>query len=234
MYGKRLTENEINLVLKKIKSKFEKYAKQFGKALFSYEAFRERYLSYLRSRGELEVFLFAEIQALEDKKNEILEKIEKKKRVKEAQNFLAQKEEELLLRIDSYPEEEVHDKARLEIKKLVGIYKVIYEQLNHYSYDIPTNFRSSYQECLSFIKDFVLKPYSGAFARYINDLENPFLNKNTMEKKEQDLIREFGVITNTFIFSLSRAGSTAELKEFINILKKIAFDFRLEIFRAKI
>ena len=58
----RLTEKEIVLALEKLK-KYQQYAKTYSAEAFNYQRFRERYLNYLYTGKNLDVFLFAEIQA---------------------------------------------------------------------------------------------------------------------------------------------------------------------------
>ena len=231
MLQKRLSEEEIKNVLSKIKRKFDEYSKEYGEALFNYEAFRKRYLDFLKSRGNIEIFLFAEIGALEDKKNEIEEKREKRKRVKEAQEYLDKKGRDLFKPIEKYPEEEFHPKARFEIKKLVGVFKIIYDQLNHYHYDVAPDFKETYRQCLVDVRDFTLKPYSGNFKRYIEDLSNPMISPVKLEIQEQALLKEWGIILNTFVSILLRIKNNPEIEEFVQILDKISKDFRIKVFK---
>jgi hypothetical protein len=228
---KRLSEAEINKVLEKIKNKYEEYAGQYGKEVFPYEQFRRRYLDYLRSGSSLDVFLFAEIQALEDKKKDIEERRAKRKRVAAAKEYLDQKEEELYLKIASYPEEDIHSKARLEIRKLVAVLNALYENLTHHHYDIPRDFNRAYRDCLNAIKDVTVKPYSGLIAKYIRELDDPFVSPSRLEITEQALIKEWGIALNTFISIFQRIKGNREIEEFLELLTKISRDFRLQIFR---
>ncbi len=230
--AEKLTEEEIEKVLKKIKSKYDEYSKLFGKKIFNYDLFKERYLAYLKTRGIMDVFLFAEIEALEERKNEIDEKIAKRKRVREIQEDMKNRGNELLEKIASYPEDNFHCDGRLEIKKLIAVLKVIYEPLQKYYYDIHGEDHGLYQKALGTLKDFMMQPYSGIFAKYYRELMRPIQDPKKLELIEQQLIKEYGIAMNTFISILLKIRNHKELPEFINILKKINEDFRLTIFNA--
>lgn len=227
----RLTEKEIVLALEKIKKKYQQYAKTYSVEAFNYQRFRERYLNYLYTGKNLDVFLFAEIQALEDLKNEIEERIAKRKRVAEAQAVLEKKGEELLLKIDHYPEKDFHTDARLEIKKLVAVLEVLYESLCNAFYDIENLERDLYQKALSMLKDFMIKPYSGSFARYWRELGYPMKDLKKREVLEQDFLKDQGVALATFIKLLKKVPEK-KYDELIEVLKRVAEDFRLNIFKA--
>lgn len=229
----RLTDKEIDMILEKIKRKYEEYAKKYGKEFFSYKAFRERYYVFLRSKGDIQVFLYAEIQALEDRVKEIEEKIRKKKVQEEISNYFKSKEEEILSKIANYPElEGITDRARHEIKKLSGTIKVIYHLLEEYFYLVKKEFQDEYRKCLNVFKDFVIKPFSGFFSDYINKISNPFFKEySVIEKMEQTLIKEWGIALNDIFFFLKNSDiANDEVNEFLDILDRIIKDFRLTIF----
>lgn len=231
MLNKRLNDKEIRQVMEKIRRKFEEYAGIYGEKIFSYDQFRNRYRNYLQTGGDLEIFLFAEIQALEDRKKEIEEQKEKRRRVQEAQEFLEQKGEELLQRIEKYPEVDLHSRARIEIRKLAGVFRVLYETLEHHLYDVSPDLKSPYRECLNRLKDVVLKPYTGEIARYIRELDNPFNSPSRIEILEQGIIKDWGIVFNTFISILQRVKGNAEVEELLEILRQISSDFRINIFK---
>lgn len=62
----QLTTTEINLVLNKIRSRYDSYIKDFKKSNSLKEAFEERYILTLRMKKNLTAFLYAEIEAVEE------------------------------------------------------------------------------------------------------------------------------------------------------------------------
>lgn len=235
MFRKKLSDKEINQVLEKIKKKYEEYAALHGELIFSYNGFKQRYQNQLYSKGNLDIFLYAEIQALEDRKKEIDEKINKRQRVLEAQEILNKKENELLKKIEKYPVHQFHPEARLEIKKLAAIIKTIFPQIQKHTYDIPSKQKDLFNKAQNSFKDFMIAPYSGTFAQYVRELNQISRNPAILDGLEQSLIREWGVSLNT-IYSLLKNLPTdnEEIKDFCSILKQITEDFRLVIFKPLI
>lgn len=62
----KLSSNEINLTLTKIRNKYLSIVKNFNKSRALVEAFETRYMNALRSKMNLSVFLMAEIEAVEE------------------------------------------------------------------------------------------------------------------------------------------------------------------------
>ena len=63
---KNLSQAEINMVLEKIRSKYQKLIDSYKKNPIILENFQQRYISTLKMRKNLSVFLLAEIQAVEE------------------------------------------------------------------------------------------------------------------------------------------------------------------------
>lgn len=231
IYMARLSEKEVSLALEKIRKKYQDYASIYNAEVFSYNQFRERYRNYLYTGGSLDVFLFAEIQALEDRKQELDSRVEKRKRVLEAQDLLEKKGEELLLKIQGYPEKDFHPDARLEIKKLVAVLETLYETLAGAFYDVDLKDRPVYQKALSNLKDFMMQPFSGSFARYWRELCYPMKDMKKREALEQAFLKDQGVALATFIETLKRSPENRHA-ELVEILKRVSEDFRLNIFNA--
>lgn len=114
----KLSEQEIDLVLKKIKNKYEKLISEFKKSRVLLENFEDRYLKALKSRFDITTFLMAEIEALD----ELFKKEEEKK---------SQQEKEKSEKINQNPT--IADKVYEENKK--RILKYIRVPLNHIDSD---------------------------------------------------------------------------------------------------
>ncbi|OHD18887.1 MAG: hypothetical protein A2086_13005 [Spirochaetes bacterium GWD1_27_9] len=123
--AQKLTEQEISIVLKKIKNRYERLVKDFKKPRSLAESFEDRYLNCLKSRMDVTVFLLAEIEAVEEiiKKEEDKKALEEKdKNVKKTQNTtIADKIfEENRKKIAKYSKVEISSDADEEIERLIG------------------------------------------------------------------------------------------------------------------
>ena len=132
--AQKLTEQEISLVLKKIKNRYERLVKDFKKPRSLAESFEDRYINCLKSRMDVTVFLLAEIEAVEEiiKKEEDKKALEEKeKTVKKTQNTtIADKIfEENRKKIIKYSKVELSSESDEEIERLIG---GVREFLNNY------------------------------------------------------------------------------------------------------
>lgn len=227
----RLSDTEIKQVLSKIEKTYIKYAALYGEKIFDYKNFKNRYLDFLYTKGMVELFLFAEIQALDDLKNEIEEKKAKRVRVQYWEDQMEAKAEALFQKIAHYPDDNFHPEAREEIRKLIAVMKVVAPQLEKHRYDVPSKYEEHYRKCLTLLKDFTLKPYSGTLGKYVSELCFPMKNFKKREVLEQALLKELAVALSTFHKGLNLAKPTAEIKEFIAIIERIREDFRLDMFK---
>ncbi|HPO48806.1 MAG TPA: hypothetical protein PLO89_00630 [Spirochaetota bacterium] len=104
----KLNEREINLVLTKIKNKYQKLISEFKKSRTLADGFEERYFNALKSKIDLSTFLLAEIEAVEElyKREEEKKSKEiplKKQEQKPAPTIADKVYEENKKRIEKYP-----------------------------------------------------------------------------------------------------------------------------------
>jgi hypothetical protein len=132
--GKQLNNEEIKIALKKIRGKYDKLVTDFKKSRVISEAFEERYMSVLKSRQDLSIFILAEIEAVEElykkeeskKEKELSEKPEKQ----EDKKSLADKIfEENRLKIVKYPKMDLGYDSDEEASRLLG---AVRQYLNDY------------------------------------------------------------------------------------------------------
>lgn len=131
----KLTEQELNAALRKIRNKYEKLITDFKKSRVLIESFEERYIRALKSKMDLTTFFIAEIEAVEE-----LYKREEEKRVLQEKENLAKKEnkpniadkiyEENKNRIRKYTRIQInHQDSDEEIEYLFGALR---EFINNY------------------------------------------------------------------------------------------------------
>ncbi|MDH4129176.1 MAG: hypothetical protein OEV44_10505 [Spirochaetota bacterium] len=113
-----LSINEQKQILDKLRDEYKENCKKYGKKIFDFDAFEDRFQYALKKRIDMKNFFLTEITTLEALKN----KIESKIKGKENQ-FIKKIDKMIQLnikKIAKYPDYIFHDKATYEIKKLLG------------------------------------------------------------------------------------------------------------------
>ncbi|GEM_PF-2556469 len=126
--NKRLTNEEITSLVQKIRKKFMEYAELMGEQFFNVEGFNERYTEALKNRIDLQTFFYAEVMALEDRKNQYEEK-EREIRIKTDKTFTKKIEkmlEDMADKIAAYPELYVDEGLPFEARHLCGAVETFY------------------------------------------------------------------------------------------------------------
>lgn len=120
---KNLSQSEINMVLEKIRTKYQKLIDLYKKNPIMLENFQQRYISTLKMRKNLSVFLLAEIQAIEElikseeeKRNEAIKKRNQKQQV----SFVDRVMQENQRRYQLYPKLILSSDSDDEINFLCG------------------------------------------------------------------------------------------------------------------
>jgi len=120
-----LSQRELEILLEKLRKKYDDYGEKYSKKFFNINSFEERLHITLRNRLNLEGFILAEIATFEKLK----EKYEKKKKG----NSFAQKVDRIiednLARIKKYPPVMFHKKAGVEISHFYGAVSAFSEYL---------------------------------------------------------------------------------------------------------
>ena len=128
MKKQRLSNDEIDIAIEKIRTTYQENAETYGENYFNVDKFNERYFSALRERIPIEMFIMAERQAIDD----VIKKIEQDK---ERQRILSegkvmQKVDQIIdehrQRIAHYPEVDFHPDADEELRHLYGALQQFY------------------------------------------------------------------------------------------------------------
>lgn len=106
-----LQEQEIRVLVNKLRDKYREYAKKYSPRWFDVDAFEDRLKFALQKGMNLEGFILAEITNFE----KIKEKYERKKTAKTFSEKVDQIIEEQLSKIKKYPEIKFHPRAGIEI-----------------------------------------------------------------------------------------------------------------------
>jgi hypothetical protein len=112
-----LSDSEVKAILEKIRSEYNQYAKENPK-MFRLLPFEERYTEVLRSRGNIQNFLHAEIEFLEKLKKIHQENV--KKAEAQRHSTLDKIIEEQEQKIKHYPKIDFHPAARNDLKFFYG------------------------------------------------------------------------------------------------------------------
>lgn len=120
---KNLSQSEINMVLEKIRTKYQKLINVYKKNPAMQENFQQRYIAALKMRKNLSVFLLAEIQAVEEllkaeeeKRNEAIKKRNQKPQI----SFVDRVMQENQRRYQLYPKLILSDESDDEVNYLCG------------------------------------------------------------------------------------------------------------------
>jgi len=120
-----IEKEEINLLVDKLRNKYQEYADKYSPKWFNIDDFEERLQLTLKNKMNLEGFILAEISNFE----KIKKKYEKKKEEKSFSDRVDNIIEENIARIKKYPEIDFHSKAWIEIKHFYG---ALFEFVNFY------------------------------------------------------------------------------------------------------
>ncbi len=83
---KKLSHEEILVIIKKLNKQYDEYSMEYGESFFSKKEFKKRYMEALKKKMDLQAFAFAEIAFLEDLK-EKLGKKQEERRIKTEKPF---------------------------------------------------------------------------------------------------------------------------------------------------
>jgi hypothetical protein len=111
-----LSEEEIELLIAKLRSKYASYAEKYSEKWFNPRLFEERLQMALRNRMNLEGFILAEIKNFE----EIRKKYDKKKKERPFSEKIDKIMEEHTAHIKKYPPLHFHPAAGFEISHFYG------------------------------------------------------------------------------------------------------------------
>jgi len=128
---KKLTWDEIEIVLDKIRQKYYDYIIEYMKPLSAGYGFEERYLQALKKRVDMETFLMAEISVIQEltereekkRRREMEDADDKKGRIASGkkEDFADRMLKEFAKRLEKYPSLQFHEEASSEMQALCGV-----------------------------------------------------------------------------------------------------------------
>jgi len=128
---KRLTRDEIDTAVDKIREEYQDYIIRYTKPLSVISGFEERYLQALRNKMDMETFLHAEISAVRQlssqeaenrrQKEEKIRNAPRKKKRAQKIGFADRVLKELEEKVKKYPSVDFHPSAPEELKRLCGV-----------------------------------------------------------------------------------------------------------------
>ena len=195
-----LSNKEIDLLMIKLKEKYETHAVKHGKNWFDIDVFQERLDMAVDNKMNMEGFILAEISNFE----KILEKIKKKKSDKSFSEKVDKIIEENLARIKKYPEIKFHPSAGIEI---VHFYGALNEFEQHYLSAMRglvnyINMRDTLNE-LEDALEFMAMPRGNLPSKRIEDhsliLSRMNVQEIEIEKDKSDYLKESAFILHDII-----------------------------------
>lgn len=213
MNFRKLTNQEIYHTLDKIREKYRELIDEFKKPKSLLDAFEERYISTLKSRMDLSVFLMAEIEAyeqlynkeVEKRKNDERKKNEQKKKTEVSKSFADKIYEENKKKILKYPLLELYDGADDEVERLLGgVRKLITEFWPAITYIYKDDMKTSGKRRFGdyYHKLITMYDYKDEvpFAKhYIESLKRIPRDNRKVEHEHQYLMKETAFILNDLL-----------------------------------
>jgi hypothetical protein len=127
----KFTEEELSVMVKKLRKEYDELAEQYGTNMFNKKKFEERYIQALKNKIDLQSFIYAEVQAVKDIKRKIEikeeeDRIKKEKPItRKIEKFIEQLEE----KIKKYSPLFTHAEISEEAQRFCGALDELY---NHY------------------------------------------------------------------------------------------------------
>ncbi len=201
--AKELSSDEIKKTVTKIRQRYDEFCTKFKKSRTIMDAFEDRYLKALNSKGSLTVFLIAEIEAIEEifkseteKQKALAEKIQEVKKAPSIADRIFEENRDKYLKYNRFP---LPKDGNEELEYLLGSVRIF---LTDYWPVLEMISRENHQSA-----------FKGIFDHYYNELSSKYDFKGEMP------------ITRQFLTICSRIPKDYKQIDFEcqNILKETAF-----------
>lgn len=205
-------DKEFKLRYEQLKERYKEFGKIFGKNCFDYEAFEERYLKALTNKIDLEIFLKAEEEALEQK---YLICLENQKKDKNKEKKFSQKVDEIIeeydKRLKKYPYNNFYEDAPDDLKYLYGALLLFYNHLFPYLetiFSIKNTTKEIFREFEKFYTFFNYYCYNkeGFLSKKFQDIVATIkhLDSNNLEKLRMNTFIETGKTFNELLHFIQK------------------------------
>lgn len=232
MFKKNLSQKDIDHYVALIEKKYKAYSALYSQYYsFNVQDFRDRYMYQLKMKGSLELFFKKEIELLEDILRDISHKeLEKDNNsIKKSMDSIA---DSIIKGIDGYPEEFIHERANIEIRKLIGMVKFILPDINAQRDIIHLDKYTYYKQSVEDLNDFVEEPYSSLYQNYLKLLDSSLTSITQIEAEGQKILKHIATTLKTILMLLSEIPDNSYDKPsaLIEYLEAVIVNFRMEIF----
>ena len=183
-----LHDNEIEILIAKLRNKYDEYASKYNPRWFNKDAFEERLQIALRNKIDLEAFIVAEIAHFET--------IRKRYEEKKSESSFSQKVdaliEELTAKIKKYPKIEFHPKAHFEIMHMYGACNQLLELYFPILWIILDDHTKLYEfeQQLRYLCDYTVKYFSKRIEDHIALLRRQSVKYIEIEKDKNEYLKE--------------------------------------------
>lgn len=218
---KKLNKKEIDQTVIKLKNKYHDFMKKYGKSGALLDAFDNRYLNALKSKINLEIFLKAELDALDELEKREIEKRIPVNKPKPAPTIADKVMEENRKKILKYNCIKFHADAIEELQYLLGA-------LNELdSYYIPMLFNifrgaavkgmhellSNISNEMRFFGEIKSKGISARFEKYYTLLNTFPRDYNSIDNEERLILKETGFLLNNIESELRELTNSNKIPE---------------------
>jgi hypothetical protein len=229
----KISPKEIDEYNRKIQEKYSQYTKEFGEKFFDIKNYKNRYITALKNKINLESFFKAELNIIEDIKNKALLRRQQEQNQVLLNKKMESMAEMISLQIEKYPEADLGERANIEIKKLIGTCQFLYPKLEQYKSLIPLPQLIRYNSALQLIVGICKEPYLPSLKNYLEIIANPLIPISRADIFSQKIIKDIGISLKTIISLLEEiVEKDPSIANTITNLQDIVKDFRLEIFQT--
>ncbi len=254
MQLKKLTPGEIKNVVEKIRKRYDEYVYKYFKPKILKGAFEDRYLSALRDKVDISLFLLAEISVIE----ELIKKEEKRistgpvfpKKQAEKKSIADKVLEENREKIGKYEEIFIHQDAPYEVKKLLGALNELdikyWGGLAGVLRDTPYSMNSAtminMEAQLRYLGNIANAGVPQRLERYLSMLKAFPRDYHALDREEKEYILEVSFFLHDMMDLLSMVASGYEEQEdfnkkdldvIIKYINGVISDFRLKDLKRK-
>ncbi len=183
-----LSDSEIEILISKLRNKYDAYAAQYSPRWFNKEAFEERLQIALRNNIDLEAFIVAEIAHFETLRKRYDEKKNESSFSKKVDALI----EEMTAKIKKYPKIEFHPEAHFEIMHMYGACNLLLELYFPVLWIILDDHSRLYEfeEQLRFLCDHNAQRFSKRIEDHVALLKRPSVKYIEIEKDKNQYLKE--------------------------------------------
>ena len=250
----KLTRAEIDNAIEKIVKRYDEYVYRFFKSPKLKTAFEGRYFSAVKNNMDMERFLSAEIEVIEQilktEEDNLSKEIAPAPQETKKEDFADQVVKELRVKIEKYPAIRIHKDANPEIRHLLGALNELegdftpplQDALKNTNYAFNTQTMMNLDAQLRSLSSIGSDGVSSRLTRYFNLMNHFPRDYQAIDREEKSFIMEVSFFLHDLYDILTQVNTEyrpmtksekENLKKVMTYLEGLIDDFRLKDFKRK-